>query len=411
MKTLRSRAWILGSVFVPAGALLLFADLPGCGGSETNNGPPGDGSSDAVSTPDSPNENEAASDSSPPISDSSPPNEATTPVDGGVDALPGEADAEAGTAEASVSDASHVDSGGEDASDSAAEKPETSVSESGTGDSAVNDAEVVDSTVSGGDGGTPEAGPTEAGVDASDGAVFCAPGIPQPTAANFITAMATTVCQAQQACCGLTDDQFNMPLCLEIRENEDIYVSQLYVGWLGLPPAAPFISGGNIAYNVTNACSCLIGNETLNCGANAATDLNTLQQTCFGAIPGTVALGGACSSSYECTQEAYCTVNSGTELDAGLGTCTALVGNGGACTNGYECSSLLTGSPSLYCDSTSGTCAPRFGTGVACTYDFQCASQVCQGSTCQAGEVFSDPLGSGGVCDAFTLPDSGAGGH
>jgi hypothetical protein len=226
-----------------------------------------------------------------------------------------------------------------------------------------------------------------------------------PTVDNYFTDLATTVCARFQTCCGLTTPQFNSALCYST------FSVPAYGGWLGTGYVVPYENGPGITYNQSSACSCLEGASTITCDLIPSSTYDSLTSTCLAAFGPTVQLGYPCASSYECVSGAYCTVTDPSDpTDAALGTCAVLKSIGDSCTANDQCSYISAGSPSAYC--ASGHCATTLAAGATCTANADCASNICKNEsgsvTCQSGEVFSDPLGSGGVCDYFTVPDSGA---
>jgi hypothetical protein len=220
------------------------------------------------------------------------------------------------------------------------------------------------------------------------------------------------VCQSVQACCGLTNAQFNQALCFST------YSNPAYGGWMNIGFVEPYFNGGGIAYSQTSACACLEGNATISCGLVNASTWDSLTSDCLGAVQGIQAIGDPCASSYECAPGGYCTVDDPSDpTEAGLGTCLALLSLGDACTSNQQCGYVGSGSPIAYCDTvTTNSCVITHSPGSSCTGGPTCSTDLCEyssgtGLACASGAVFSDPLGSGGKCDYFTNPDSGAGGH
>ena len=227
-----------------------------------------------------------------------------------------------------------------------------------------------------------------------------------PSQGAFLSALAGTVCQSLKTCCG-TGAKFDTATCLSI------YGNASFGGWMGTGFVAPYLDSGRIDYDTASACQCLESNATISCGLVSAATWNGIQKTCFAAIHGTssaAADGGAasCGSSYECVTDQACSVeNAADPSDAGLGQCQGLVGDGGGCTDDFQCSYLTNGDTGLHCDGTSHTCVPRVGDGVGCQVNENCLSNNCTSASCQSGVVFSDPVGSNGICDFFVLKDGG----
>ncbi|MGD0677655.1 MAG: hypothetical protein ABSC94_19735 [Polyangiaceae bacterium] len=226
----------------------------------------------------------------------------------------------------------------------------------------------------------------DTGEDADAGFV-CSMSVPT-VAPQFQSAAATVVCQHIQNCCGLTNAQFNLNLCLASEGSGS--------GWMDIGSTVNYQNSGRIEYNPTAACECLQGSSTFSCGEIDQSTWDSLHQTCLAAVGGTgIPSDGGCQSSYECAPGYYCPGTDG-------GACTPLVQNGGACAQDYMCSYIAAGSPTLYCNATSHTCEPTLGAATACTVNTQCASNICAygTSTCASGIVIASPT----VCSIFTNP-------
>lgn len=248
---------------------------------------------------------------------------------------------------------------------------------------------------------------TDAG-DASDAGPFCSVSVPE--AGGFLSAYAAAVCQSLATCCNV-GSSFNTASCLSVY---DVPGSGSY---LGVMYPLRFLDGGRVAYDPASACNCLEAIATINCGTVTAEALDSLEQTCFGAVHGTVPAenltdagdagdGGApgCASSYECVPGAYCSVELTSDpVDGGLGTCRQLVPDGGTCTDNFQCSYLANGNPSLYCSTDSGICAPRLEAGAPCAVNPTCSSNICDESICASGLVFA----SSEICAYLTVVDAG----
>lgn len=302
----------------------------------------------------------------------------------------------------------------------------------GPGAPDASEASTVDSTANNNDTGAPpevdaEAGTTHPEMDA-DAAVTAPDGdagtmtpdaggeagitcsVPIPSEGSFISTLAATVCQSLKACCG-TGARFDTPTCLSV------YGNPSFGAWMGVGFVDPYLDGGRIAYDPAAACQCLEGNATISCGLVQQTTWNSIQQSCLNAVHGTVTVGsasdagdaavGKCASSYECASGGFCTIENPSDQDASLGTCHALIGDGGMCASDFQCSYLTNGNPALSCNGQTQLCTPRKGAGAACQNNVDCTLNNCTGGTCQSGILFSDQVGSGGICDALTLPDGG----
>lgn len=263
------------------------------------------------------------------------------------------------------------------------------------GDAMGDDA--ADSSDSGNNGDAPG----EAGDDGGGEAAACPVSVPS-SLPDFVNALANTVCQHLQTCCGLSSSQFNMASCVSIYSNPS------FGGWMGVAGVSPYFDGGAITYDTTAACQCLQGTSAIACGNVPSAQWNSLQNSCLGAAQGTAAVGGACTSSYECAPSAeYCSAG-----DGGTGACANLVPSGGPCQTNSDCSYLGNGNPPLYCDSATHTCVPRLVNGTACSLNAMCQSNICfytgNAQQCVDSVAFSDPMKANGKCEYFTIADAGA---
>ena len=265
--------------------------------------------------------------------------------------------------------------------------------------SAMADSPVGEDADAGGQVRDADAGTIPDGAERADGADGATCSITVPSADEFFSTLATTVCQSLKSCCG-TGARFDTANCLSI------YGKAAFGGFLGVGFTVPYLDGGRIDYDPSAACQCLEGVLTVNCGLIPQETLASLQNTCVQAVHGTAqpmtAIDGgeagtaACAASYECAAGSFCTTNYPSDpLDAALGSCQPLVVDGGACGSDLQCSYLGNGAPSLYC--SGGKCTPRLGAGDTCTLNSNCASNVCASSTgntsiCATGEISAPNL-------------------
>lgn len=427
MTSLGRRTSILAFIAGATASFLVAAQITGCGGSETSNTSGGDGSADAAPDTSQVTEteggaetgpsNEAASPTSDASNDSSPPtgdaaedsatDSATEPSDGSKDSAvepDSSSDGQAGSgsdaqADVVTTDVIATETDASDATTAVGDaQTEGGTAEADAGDATVSsgtDGSAGDSAVTGSDATTDA--PAETGP-------ACTETIPSQT--NFISDLANVVCSHLQTCCGLTANQFSETNCL------GLYANPTYGAWMLTGYQAPYIAGGLLSYSQSSSCQCVEGVSALNCGVIPASTWDSVEQNCREAEQGTVAIGGTCASSYECVSTAYCSVSDTSDpTDAALGTCIALVAPGGACTADDQCSYITTGSPSAYC--LANVCTATLAVGTACSRNTECSTNYCgysasTGFACSSGVLFSNPLGSGGLCDYLTVPDSGA---
>jgi hypothetical protein len=362
MKPVRSRLCLLAALTAP-GLVLLSSSLAGCGGSET----PGSSPEDAATEGGSSGASGSSSGSSGSSSGSS-----------------------SGTSSGS---SSGTTSSGSSGSSSGSSSGTSSGSSSGAGAEDASSDAGIDSTIGVNDAGSDatsgeEAGSAEAG-EAGGGGTSCA--VTLPTEANFYSALAAERCTSIGSCCTPTygtGTVYNDTACLGIYANPS--------GWLGVLTATNYIGGGRVAYNTSNACACLVENQSLACGTIQGTapdaGLIPLVYLCNEAIEGTSGIGGACASSYECAPGEYCSVELAADpaSSSSLGTCATLIAQGGACTADTQCSYLALGQPSLYCDTvTTNECQPRVAAGQVCSDDNDCISGLCSGNSCLIGQAVS----------------------
>ncbi len=264
----------------------------------------------------------------------------------------------------------------------------------------------LDAPSSDGDAGVIQDAPSDAALldgpqaEAGDGASGCS--VVVPDAGDFFQAYAAALCTGLANCCNV-GSSFNMPECLSALGAPG---SGSFLG-IGFP--SRYLEGGRVSYDPISACKCLEQASSFNCGLIPAQTLDSIQQSCLGAIQGTssISMGEAgtstaCASSYECAPGAFCTTEYPGDPDANIGTCQALVADGGTCTSDNQCSYLGNGQPSLYCGPSS-TCIPRLSAGTTCSGNGACASNVCVSPSCASGLVFA----SSGTCAFLTKADGG----
>jgi hypothetical protein len=245
-----------------------------------------------------------------------------------------------------------------------------------------------------------EAGP----IDASDIFLF-----PQRVTEAYCTAL--------QTCCANAAG-FNMNFCITSTLAQGGFNGDGLGNYSGRIPN----NGGAITFNATSAQTCLTEIAALPCGMVTSQQLVQIRNDCYGALVGTIPVGGTgCTTSLDCAPQGWCSIVG----DAG--TCTALAGDGGACGVGLapsipsndQCSYRGTGQPALYCDNQvpdgggTHTCLAQPGPGGTCGTTFyygqECTTEICTG-TCGMTTPFSDPGVPGGLCASLAPQDAGGGG-
>ena len=219
---------------------------------------------------------------------------------------------------------------------------------------------VVCLSVSACDGKTDQPGNTTT----SGGASAVIPSGTGPVAIDQLPdEMAIAVCNLLYRCAGSAAVEYggSSAQCLSDYENSfaDQTLSQLKAA----------IALGTSGYDPVAMRSCLDVYPQLNCDYSNSP---SLLASCNGIWKGTVAIGGACTSNFECTG------NPGTAYCASDGTCPgqcqALGLVGQPCANGDGCDAALE------CDSTTNTCMNRLKAGDLCGSSAT-ATGVCGGFT------------------------------
>lgn len=164
------------------------------------------------------------------------------------------------------------------------------------------------------------------------------------------------------------------------------------------------VKGGTIKYDSSQAQDCV---DSIRDGSCEFTGFQSADSPCEDMLDGTVAVGGACQISSECSGDAICTQtdpNCDSDTTCCAGTCTAaepeVAGGGtcgdttGPCADGYYCK---------YTSQTAGTCTAYITTaGAPCDSLDACAgTMIC--------DIFANsptcvqPAASGGTCDPNAL--------
>ncbi len=256
---------------------------------------------------------------------------------------------------------------------------------------------------------TPDVGPDVA--DASDASDSSKASDAQDILA-FMDAQVSTFCGRYAQCCfGADASAFDSVKCRTTLQN----------GWDQSLRAlqdndAAVVYGGRLTLNPAQVATCLANVATFTCPTITSGDLNTTSVACFGAVTGTQANGQPCNTSIECAN-GYCVANGpDASTDAGLGTCTPLLGSGQGTCNGRneECQVRgYLGTPARCDIQKDGGVAPlicttRLANGAACTANWECASGTCDFITakCATGTLTTTPF----ACGQLTIKDAGGGG-
>lgn len=245
----------------------------------------------------------------------------------------------------------------------------------------------------------------DANTDAGDGAVDAAPdgkrdsavdSGPVLTAAGYIPAISTALCQRINQCCLVDAGAWAEQACEQGYNGNPLAIGQ----------EAPYLDAG-VAFDPAKAAACIAEIQSFPCGLISAMKSITLQQDCFAALKGTVAVGASCVANAQCLSGNFCNV-----VDGGAGTCAPLAAIGSPCTSAAQCSYLGIGSPANYCDTASNTCLAQHAIDAGCTNYQQCVTNICKfpAQTCSDNYVFTDPGVTGGTCDTYTIKDAGGGG-
>lgn len=175
------------------------------------------------------------------------------------------------------------------------------------------------------------------------------------------------------------------------------------IGFEGSNADKPTVDAGHVALDQLSADTCIKKIKAMTCDLPGA-EFKAIRTACFGAYAGTVAMGGACTSSIECKPGQFCK----TVGDAGTGTCDAIRAVDGPCGDfntdraDEACSYRAGGSTGNYCkfaDIAAGTilptadwkCAASLPAGSDCATSLWCNETVCsQASTCETPNKYFD---------------------
>jgi hypothetical protein len=176
------------------------------------------------------------------------------------------------------------------------------------------------------------------------------------------------------------------------------------------PEVAAAVAAGRVTYQASEGATCLTDLAGIDC--STITTASSEPAACAAAFAGTVATGGACDSSLDCSSTDFCSGLGGVSGSCS-GTCKAQIAVGDSCTAADVCASgsVCTGSPAtctaeaapvgmgatcLY-DTASKKAAPACQLGLACDLTtFKCVSPIVPGDPCPPGH---------GICAPFTYCD------
>ncbi|HSO38038.1 MAG TPA: trypsin-like serine protease, partial [Labilithrix sp.] len=239
-----------------------------------------------------------------------------------------------------------------------------------------------------------------------------------PTLAQFKDDVSAALCARVQSCCAAATPGYT----LTASKCSGVYdVFGFEATARGIQTAGAF----NVVIDAAAKAACLakIASNAADCSITSV-EVKSAITDCLASVSGRIAVGGACTSSLECTGSAVC------ERDAaGAGTCKALRTAGQSCEIVYKtgtgvetrdnlaqdlCSKRGGGTSGLYCDAydfganayrpeSTWTCKSAVADGGACGTDSYCSSFVCSpfGApnqfTCVPNASFVTPS----VCTAF----------
>ena len=164
------------------------------------------------------------------------------------------------------------------------------------------------------------------------------------------------------------------------------------------------VTAGRVTFDEGEAAGCLAAYAQISCAAASS----PAPSACAATLTGTVAAGGTCYGSVDCSGDSYCQ-GLGGATSVCMGTCAAKLASGATCTAGEQC---VTG---FACDGTckaipaaptpaaaGATCGyssttktiTTCATGLSCdALTLKCVATINQGSPCTPGA---------GICETFT---------
>jgi hypothetical protein len=262
--------------------------------------------------------------------------------------------------------------------------------------------------------------PADAPVDAQADAPTDADAGDASALLAFPSQVAQAVCSRFASCCFLGGDAstFDMTACLSSYDG---------FGYAGSSAGANQLNTGHVAFDATQAASCLSQIAAIDCTANLRTSAQekAIRTACYAAMTGTVPVGGTCVASIECAPGLYCTGAAG-----GAGFCQPLRVSGQSCgdfgvnnTNASEniCSYRGSGNTGLTChngdyvtgvtfaDAGDWLCQPQQALNAGCNANVDCTTALCDPGAnfdvyvCKNAEAFIYPF----ACQSFIKADGG----
>ena len=161
------------------------------------------------------------------------------------------------------------------------------------------------------------------------------------------------------------------------------------------------LNAGRIQVNTGTASDCYAKLRALPCTSLTAATYAAVVTSCYGAIQGTVAVGGDCRATIECQPGNFCSpfTDGGTfPTDAGLapiiGKCAPIKAVAATCGEDQECAYRSNGNA---CDPATSKCVGPLANDSECRFSGQCTSKLCVG-TCA---TTIPTLFSSEACSAF----------
>jgi hypothetical protein len=324
------------------------------------------------------------------------------------------------------------DSGGDASNDGSL--PESSQEDSPTADQSVDAPNDTTTDSSNDVTMLPEAS-TDAAADASDSGADAADATPDSSVVDaapdgptlveqeelaFAEQESNAICTWELGCCpgGLGSGTYNLPACVSLFNG---------YGWEANQPQQFTFNRGYIAFNATQAATCLSTIKNLPCGTQTAAQWGAVTNACELVLYGTIpANQSGCLNSFECASGTYCAAPG----DGGVGVCTPLATQDQPCDTAinspddtipdYMCSYLGSGNTGLYCDlidpqgsAKYATCQPLLSTSGASCVNGTSGYEDDQACSAASGGALCGDLGCGttasypypGFCSIFTIKD------
>ncbi len=233
--------------------------------------------------------------------------------------------------------------------------------------------------------------PTDGGVQDADmlrDVVNVDVGIP-PTLGNYVARGEAVICQRYAECCAANPghdagpgEYFDMAKCGQ----------GFTTGWNGHAAGLDNVvsrDAGTVTLNGPKALECLQLLRTFTCPTVTGTEFKQIDDTCFAALTGTVAQGGACRVALECATGLYCAL----PTDGGAnGRCQPLLATDAGCDISYNSTASGAYGPAAQCSPNGRGAACEFVDIVAQT-DAKCGkSNLPNGTLCYTNESCASNL-------------------